>query len=59
MDDDTKKRLADVALVVWEIARHEPTEATAEELDTCAGELTEIGDALRVAARRRKREAAP
>lgn len=55
MDDDAKKRLADTALAVWEIARHEPTDVTPEALDIHAATLTEIGDGLRLAARRKAR----
>jgi hypothetical protein len=50
VDDDTKRRLADVALAVWEIARREPTEAAAA-VEVQADELQALAIVLRAPAR--------
>lgn len=55
MDDETKHRLADVALAVWEIARHlddmTRAETSSAEVEAQADELQALAIVLRGPAR--------
>jgi hypothetical protein len=47
VEDETKRRLANVAVKVWEIARHEATSDAAAELEAQADELEALAVAVR------------